>query len=173
MTGARPAYFSRIYASAKASRSGGACPRMDFSDGSAILRGGERADDRVARADARGNSGYSGRVQVLASIRVTMMLRKPVSALLLTAMLAVAALGSRPALAAQCYSSGQTRQMVQSGQAVSLSQVLGQIKAVGQIVSSDPLLCDVGGRLVYLVDVLAGGKVVHVQVDAQTGSINY
>jgi hypothetical protein len=76
-------------------------------------------------------------------------------------------------MADECYSAGQTRQMVQQGQAVPLSGVLGQIKAIGQIVSSDALLCNVGGRLVYLIDVLKGGNVIHVQVDAQSGQITY
>ena len=100
------------------------------------------------------------------------MVRKSVSALFLGVALAAAALAT-PALADQCYSSAETRQMVQSGQAIQLSRVLGQIRAIGQIVSSAPLLCDVGGRLVYLVDVISGGHVIHVQVDAQSGSITY
>ncbi len=95
------------------------------------------------------------------------MFRKLAIAVLLTAGLAA------PALADECYSAGQTRQMVQQGQAVPLSGVLGQIKAIGQIVSSDALLCNVGGRLVYLIDVLQNGNVIHVQVDAQSGQITY
>ena len=101
------------------------------------------------------------------------MLRKPALLLCLGLGLTVAGPGVGPASADQCYASGQTRAMVQSGQAIALSRVLGQIKAIGQIVSSDGLLCDVGGRLVYLIDVLSNGNVIHVQVDAQTGSINY
>jgi hypothetical protein len=95
------------------------------------------------------------------------MFRKLALAVLLAAGLAA------PAMADECYSAGQTRQMVQQGQAVPLSGVLGQIKAIGQIVSSDALLCNVGGRLVYLIDVLKGGNVIHVQVDAQSGQITY
>jgi hypothetical protein len=95
------------------------------------------------------------------------MFRKSALALLLTAALAT------PALADQCYSSAQTRQMVQQGQAVPLSGVLGQINAIGKIVSSDALLCNVGGRLVYLIDVIQNGNVIHVQVDAQSGQITY
>jgi uncharacterized membrane protein YkoI len=63
---------------------------------------------------------------------------------------------------------------VASGQAIQLSSVLAQIRAAvpGQIVT-EPMLCDMGGRLVYQVDVLHQGTVTHVQIDAQTGSISY
>ena len=79
-----------------------------------------------------------------------------------------------PAAAASCYSAGEVRAAVQQGQVIQLSSVLNQIRAAvpGEIVTQ-PMLCDVGGRLVYLVDVLYGGTVTHVQIDAQTGGINY
>ncbi len=85
-----------------------------------------------------------------------------------------AAVDVRPAEAASCMSQGQARAAVQSGQAIQLSGVLAQIRAAvpGQIVS-EPLLCDTGGRLVYMVDVLNQGVVTHVQIDAHTGSISY
>jgi len=104
------------------------------------------------------------------------MFRKTVSALFLGIALTVAGLaglGADPALAEQCFTPSETRAMVQNRQAITLSGVLGEIRAVGQIVSSDPLLCDVGGRLVYLIDVISKGRVIHMQVDAQTGNITY
>ena len=104
------------------------------------------------------------------------MFHKSASALFLGTALVLggtAGVGVTPAAANQCYSSGQTRQMVQSGQAISLSNVLGSINAIGEIVSSDALLCDVGGRLVYLIDVINNGNVIHVQVDARSGALNY
>jgi hypothetical protein len=69
-------------------------------------------------------------------------------------------------------SPGEARAAVQSGQVVPLSSVLGQIRqaAGGQIVST-PTLCKLGGRLVYSLDVLSGGAITHMQVDAQTGRI--
>jgi hypothetical protein len=87
--------------------------------------------------------------------------------------MALSAALATPAMADQCYSAGQTRQMVQEGQAMALSGLLGQIKAIGQIVSSDAMLCNVGGRLVYLIDVLKDGQVIHVQVDAASGQVTY
>ncbi|HVY20487.1 MAG TPA: PepSY domain-containing protein [Bauldia sp.] len=78
-----------------------------------------------------------------------------------------------PAMADQCYSPAEARAMVQQGQAQPLSSVLRQIRAIGQIVSTDAMLCDVGGRLVYLIDVIQNGNVIHVQVDATSGQITY
>jgi hypothetical protein len=74
-------------------------------------------------------------------------------------------------VAANCLSAGQVRAAVQGGQAIPLSSVLGQIRATGQVLSS-PQLCNMGGRLVYLVNVLVDGRVTHLQVDAQSGSIS-
>ncbi len=87
--------------------------------------------------------------------------------------LAVAA-GSSPAAAQGCYSAGQIRAAVQAGQVVSLSSVIGQVKAMtgGEVLSS-PQLCNIGGRLVYILNVLIGGQVRHVQVDGASGSISY
>lgn len=82
--------------------------------------------------------------------------------------------GVQPAVAGSCLSQGEVRNAVQSGQVIQLSSVLAQIRAAvpGQIVS-EPRLCNVGGRLVYVVDVLHQGVVTHVQIDAHTGSISY
>lgn len=105
------------------------------------------------------------------------MLRAALSVFSLAALLGLAApagLSVDSASAASCYSQQQVRQAVQTGQVIQLSSVLNQIRAAvpGQIVSQ-PMLCDMGGRMVYLVDVLSGGAVTHVQIDAQTGSIAY
>ena len=79
----------------------------------------------------------------------------------------------RPRVAPGCLSPGDARAALLSGQVVALSSVLGQIEASvgGQIVST-PLLCDMGGHLVYFVDVLTGGSITHLQVDARTGAIS-
>jgi hypothetical protein len=78
--------------------------------------------------------------------------------------------GALPAAAA-CYGPGQIRQMVGQGQVIPLSSVLPQINAVGQPVSV-PRLCDNGGGLAYEVDVMHGGSVVHVRVDAHSGAVS-
>jgi len=76
------------------------------------------------------------------------------------------------ARAAGCLSSGEARAAVQSGQAISLSQILGRIRsAAGGEIVPPPQLCDQGGRLVYIVNVLSGGKVTKLTVDARSGSI--
>jgi hypothetical protein len=71
-----------------------------------------------------------------------------------------------------CFSPGEVRSLAQSGQVVPLSSVLGQIResAGGQIVSP-PTLCDAGGRLIYFLDVLVGGRVIRLQVDGRTGRV--
>jgi hypothetical protein len=71
-----------------------------------------------------------------------------------------------------CLSQGEARAAMQSGQVVPLSSVLGQIRQSpgGQIVSP-PTLCNMGGRLIYFLDVLVGGRVVRLQVDGQTGRV--
>jgi uncharacterized membrane protein YkoI len=81
------------------------------------------------------------------------------------------AVGPAPALAQSCYSTQQARSVVQDGQVLPLSSLLGQVQAVapGEIVSSQ--LCQVGGRYVYLLSVLVGGQVQEVRVDAATGAI--
>ena len=71
-----------------------------------------------------------------------------------------------------CLSRGEARDAVQSGQVVPFSSVLGQIRSSvdGDIVST-PLLCNQGGRLIYFLDVLVGGRVIRLQVDGQTGRV--
>lgn len=76
------------------------------------------------------------------------------------------------ARAAGCLSSSEARAAVQSGKALALSQLLGGIRsAAGGEIVPPPQLCDQGGRLVYIVNVLSGGKVKKLTVDARSGSI--
>lgn len=86
-----------------------------------------------------------------------------------------AGIGAVPAAADQCLSATETRAAVANGQAVPLSSVLRQLRATlrGDIVGQQ--LCDMGGRLVYLIDVYssADAKTTHVQIDAASGAINY
>ena len=75
------------------------------------------------------------------------------------------------AQAGGCYSDQQIRGAVQQGQAVPLSNLIGQIQARfgGQVVSSR--LCNMGGRLAYFVTLLVGGQVREIRVDAVSGAI--
>ncbi len=76
--------------------------------------------------------------------------------------------------AQSCLSAADVRQAVASGQAIPLSSLASQIRAtVGGDILPSPMLCDMGGRLVYIVNVLSDGQVTRLQVDAQTGSISY
>jgi Peptidase propeptide and YPEB domain len=76
------------------------------------------------------------------------------------------------ARAAGCLTSNEARAAVQSGQAVSLSQILGRIRsAAGGEIVPPPQLCNQGGQLVYIVNVLSGGQVTKLTVDAKTGNI--
>ncbi|SDT99194.1 PepSY domain-containing protein [Stappia sp. ES.058] len=86
------------------------------------------------------------------------------SAFALAAMLAVGV----PALAqAQCLSQSQARAAVSNGQAQPLGRVAGSVR--GEIVRAD--LCREGGRLVYVLSVLSGGRVDTRVVDAQSGNV--
>jgi hypothetical protein len=90
---------------------------------------------------------------------------------LLTAAIATVLLGSaaaEPARADGCLPQGEARQAVQSGDAVSLSQLRGGIP--GEVISAQ--LCRTGGGLVYVVSVLGpDGAVQRLQVDARTGAV--
>lgn len=78
-------------------------------------------------------------------------------------------LSGLPSLADGCLSQGEARQAVQSGQAVTFSQLRGGIP--GEVLSAQ--LCNSGGRLVYLVNVLVdGGQVKRLRVDAQSGAVS-
>ncbi|MCX5493093.1 hypothetical protein OSH11_00085 [Kaistia dalseonensis] len=84
--------------------------------------------------------------------------------------LVLAGLGGIDTARAQgCLSQGEARQAVQSGEAVSLSQIRGGIP--GEVVSAQ--LCRAGGGLVYVVSVLGhDGGVKRLQVDARSGAIS-
>jgi uncharacterized membrane protein YkoI len=104
------------------------------------------------------------------------MIRNTLSALLLVAALLLvgpAVIAPSPASAQACLSQSDVRAAVQSGRAIPLSGLLGQIRATvgGEVLSSS--LCDYGGRLMYLVNVLSGGQVTRLTVDAQSGAISY
>ena len=84
----------------------------------------------------------------------------------------VSALAPVGAAAQGCLSTGDIRAAVAKGEATPLSGIISQIEAAtGGQVQSFPQLCNIGGRLVYLVNVLTGGKLQRVQVDARSGSI--
>src|SRR5690349_23728134 len=72
-----------------------------------------------------------------------------------------------------CLSPAEARQVAQSGQIVPLSRIIGQIRAAanGEILPP-PQLCNIDGRLVYLVNVLTReGQVTRLTVDASSGNI--
>ncbi|MBA5776374.1 PepSY domain-containing protein [Stappia sp. F7233] len=69
--------------------------------------------------------------------------------------------------AAACLSQAEARQAVSSGQARPLGSMAGA--AGGEIVRAD--LCEQGGRLVYVLSVLSGGRVVQRVLDARSGKV--
>jgi hypothetical protein len=82
--------------------------------------------------------------------------------------------GAAPAAAQACLSQNDVRAAVESGRAIPLSSVLGQIRAsVGGEILSSPMLCDFGGQLMYVINVLSAGNIVRVQVSAANGAISY
>lgn len=85
------------------------------------------------------------------------------------AALILLALSGAPAFANGCLSQSEARQAVQSGQAVSLSQLRAGIP--GEVLSAQ--LCQSGGGLVYMVSVLVdGGQVKRLRVDATSGAVS-
>ena len=103
------------------------------------------------------------------------MIRKSVRTLALGVALWASAVGvTAPAAFAQgCLSQGDMRAAVQKGDAVALSRIKSQIEAAsGGEVQGIPRLCDVGGQLVYMVNVLtSGGQIERLTVDARSGAI--
>jgi uncharacterized membrane protein YkoI len=79
-----------------------------------------------------------------------------------------------PSRAAQgCLSASEARAAAASGKVVPLSQLLGEIGAAagGQVLPT-PQLCSVGGRYVYLVNVLSSrNQVTRLTIDASSGAI--
>ena len=94
--------------------------------------------------------------------------------LALAALFLVSSLGlTSSAFADGCLSPGEARAVAQSGEIVPLSRVIGQIRAAanGEILPP-PQLCNIGGRYVYLVNVLTrDGQVTRLTVDASSGNI--
>jgi hypothetical protein len=94
--------------------------------------------------------------------------------LALAALFLVSPLGlTSSAFADGCLSPGEARAVAQSGEIVPLSRVIGQIRAAanGEILPP-PQLCNIGGRYVYLVNVLTrDGQVTRLTVDASSGNI--
>ncbi|MBH0237597.1 PepSY domain-containing protein [Methylobrevis albus] len=68
---------------------------------------------------------------------------------------------------AACLSSGEARDAVASGQAARLSAVTRGID--GDVVNAQ--LCESGGRLVYRLAVMQGGRVVTIVIDARSGAV--
>ncbi|MCR4282765.1 MAG: hypothetical protein NUV72_07035 [Bauldia sp.] len=102
------------------------------------------------------------------------MTRRILSALLFGTALAFSAAAAPGAASADgCLSQGELRAAVESGQAIPLKSVLAQIRATGGEIQGIPALCNIGGRLVYMVSVKSGGQVTSLQVDGQTGTISY
>ena len=102
------------------------------------------------------------------------MLRRILIFIALGALVSVGSFGpASSAHADGCLSPSQARTVAQSGEIVPLSRVIGQIRAAanGEILPP-PQLCNIGGRYVYLVNVLTrDGQVTRLTVDASSGNI--
>ncbi|QGZ36814.1 PepSY domain-containing protein [Stappia indica] len=83
------------------------------------------------------------------------------------ALATVLALLAPAAAQAQCLSQSQARQAVQTGEARPLGSIAGS--AGGEIVRAE--LCRQGGRLVYVLSVLDGGRVKERVIDARSGQV--
>lgn len=83
------------------------------------------------------------------------------------ALATVLALLAPAAAQAQCLSQSQARQAVQAGEARPLGSIAGS--AGGEIVRAE--LCRQGGRLVYVLSVLDGGRVKERVIDARSGQV--
>lgn len=68
---------------------------------------------------------------------------------------------------AACLSQSEARTAVSSGEARPLGSIAGAVS--GEIVRAD--LCREGGRLVYVLSVLTGGRVANMVVDARSGRL--
>ena len=68
---------------------------------------------------------------------------------------------------AACLSQSEARAAVSSGEARPLGSIAGAVS--GEIVRAD--LCREGGRLVYVLSVLTGGRVANMVVDARSGRV--
>lgn len=107
---------------------------------------------------------YGMRMDTHLPFRPRKALRSALTALALIAGLIIAL----PTFAqAQCLSQAEARAAVSSGQVLPLGRVAGAVG--GEIVRAD--LCREGGRLVYVLSVLSGGRVDTRVVDARSGSM--
>ncbi len=88
--------------------------------------------------------------------------------ILVTAVLLLAAIA--PAAAADhCFSRNEQKAKAAAHAVVPLSRVIRQVKPHGEVIRAR--LCEHGGKLVYLLTVLAAdGKVAHTTVDADAGA---
>jgi len=102
------------------------------------------------------------------------MLRTILIFLALAALLLVGPFGlASSAFADGCLSPADARAVAQSGEIMPLSRIIGQIRAAGNgEILPPPQLCNIGGRYVYLVNVLTrDGQVTRLTVDASSGNI--
>ncbi len=81
--------------------------------------------------------------------------------------LSIAILLGGAAAQAACLSQSEARAAVANGQARSLGSLAGSVG--GEIVRAD--LCKEGGRFVYRLSVVIGGKVVQRVLDASSGQV--
>jgi uncharacterized membrane protein YkoI len=88
---------------------------------------------------------------------------------MLTGMLLLGA--AAPAGAADhCFSRNEQKAKAAAHAVVPLSRVMRQVKPHGEVIQAR--LCEHGGKLVYLLTVLAAdGKVAHTNVDAADGAL--
>jgi hypothetical protein len=91
------------------------------------------------------------------------------AALLAAALAAGGAPG--PAVAQSACQPVDPRMAAQSGQVAPLSRFLGSIRqATGGGTAIGSQLCQIGGRLVYRVQVIIGGRQVTIDIDASSGA---
>jgi hypothetical protein len=99
------------------------------------------------------------------------MMKRIVLALLLCATLVAAGGGAAPALAQGGCQPVDPRAAAQSGQIAPLSNFLGSIRqATGGGTPIGSQVCQMGGRLVYRVQVMVGGRQMTINIDAATGA---
>ena len=87
---------------------------------------------------------------------------------------AAGAAGPGGVAAAQgCLSPQEARAAVMSGQVVPLGRIVGQVRgALGGQILPPPQLCQIGGRFVYMINVLQrNGRVTRITIDASSGAV--
>jgi hypothetical protein len=89
---------------------------------------------------------------------------------ILTGFLFLAAAGAANAAAEHCFTRAEQRAKTAAHAVVPLSRAMRAVRKHGEVIHAR--LCENGGRLVYLLTVLAhDGKVVETNVDAVNGAI--